>query len=128
MQYAEYLRPPFEPARDGERGFLMARKSYAHCAQPAKREIDIVGTGTEAHFVYSVAQLRPGRLIGGRGAEHQFGMAGNIFLAGLDCDVDPLFERPKVQGTGPGIVDQDDSSPAVGRRSDRRNVLHLEAQ
>ncbi len=77
--------------------------------------------------VEGFAQRRqPGR-IGRDEAEQQIGMAGEIFGAGLDREIDAALMRREEQRRRPGVVHDDADAARVRDLGDGRNVLHFEA-
>jgi hypothetical protein len=76
--------------------------------------------------VDSLDELRPRRPIGRYGAEHQVGMAADIFAAGLDYEIDALLECLEIERACPGIVHQHDHAMGMGSCCDRGHVLDLE--
>ncbi len=106
----------------------MAFEPHRERAQAAQPEINVVGTDAQSVVADEVLQLRVRRAVGGDGAEHDVGMAADIFGAGLDRQVDAVIERAVIDRGRPGVVHQDQRALVVGRRGDGGNVLHLERQ
>ena len=60
------------------------------------------------------------------GAEHDVGMAADIFGAGLHADVDATLQRTVKQRRRPGIVVDHERAAFMGHRRDGGNIGHLE--
>ena len=56
--------------------------------------------------MHRVAQALPCRLIGRYGAEHQVGMAADIFGRGLDREIHALLQGAEIERARPGVVHQ----------------------
>src|ERR1700757_5016302 len=97
MEHAGDFGALSEPARDLQSRLMVLRQPHAHRAQPAQAEIDVVGPDAEAERVHRIAQALPRCLVGRYGAEHDIGMAADIFGAGLDRQVDALVEGGEIE-------------------------------
>src|SRR5215472_7611695 len=95
MQDAQHLRPRFEPARDGQSRLLMPFEPYRQSAQTPQSEIGVVGTFALPGVAHRALEPRHSCRICGHGAEHDVGVAADIFRAGLDYHVDAMVERTK---------------------------------
>ena len=114
MEHARDFRPLGEPARHLHSRLMVMREPHAHGAQSAQAEIDVVGADAESHRVYRIGEPLPGCLVCRDGAEHHVGMAADILGAGLDREIDALFERTEIERARPGIVHQHHGAFGVG--------------
>ena len=128
VEHARDFRPGLQPARHGERILLVPLQPHRQCAQPAQREIDIVGAGAVAEIGGHRAHRQVHLLVGDDRAEHHVGVADDVFGRRVDRDIDAVLERAEQVGRGPGVVHQHLGAGFVRRRGDRRHVLHLEGQ
>ena len=106
----------------------MARQPNTKCPQAAQPEEHIVRSDMIAEIAVRFFQPGQCRLACCDGAEHEVGVAADVLRPGLDGEVDAVLQRPEKVRCGPGIVEQDGRAPALGHRSDRRNVHHFESQ
>ena len=106
----------------------MAVKPDAERAQAAQAEIDVVRPFAQAGQAHGVFQFRNRRRIGRDGAEHDVGVAADIFGAGLDDEIDTMIERPEIERRRPGIVHQHQRTIGMRGFGDRRHVLHFEGE
>ncbi len=83
----------------------MLLEPHRHGAQAAQREEDVVGADADDRAV-RCAFLSAGNAlrVGRHAAEHDVGVAADIFGAGLDRDVDAFLERLEIEWRCPGIV------------------------
>ena len=127
MHHPQHLRPPLQPARDRQAGLVVAPHADAQRAQAAQREIHVVRPDAQAGGVDEVLERRQRPGIGRHAAEHDVGVAADIFGAGLDRQVDAFVEGAEIQRRAPGVVGQHHGALVVGDLGDGRDVLHLEA-
>ncbi len=128
MQHAQDLRPLFKPARDLQSSLMLVRQPHTHAAQPALRQVGVVGSNAQAELVLGIAQALPVVGVGRHRPEHDVGMATDIFGAGLDREVDAFLECAEIERRCPGIVHQHDRAAGMGGSGNRRDVLHFERQ
>ena len=75
-----------------------------------------------------IVQAGQRRSVGRHRADHDVGMAAEIFGAGMDREVDAEIERAEIERARPGIVHEHEGAFGMRRRGNRRDVLHLETQ
>ena len=126
MQHARDLGSGREPARHVEPRAMMLRQPHRERAQAAQREEDVIRAGTDAEQADAFGDLRPSLGIGRDGAEHDVGMAADIFGGGLHADVDALFERAVIERRRPGVVVDDERAARMRDLGDGADVGHLE--
>ena len=126
MQHAPHLRPLAQPAREGQRRLPVALEPHAQRAQPAQREIHVVGSHAQPHRGDGLFQPRPQRRIGRYGPEHHVGVPADVFGSGLNRQVDAFGECLEVQRRRPGVVHQDGQAALVRSGGDGGNVLHFQ--
>ena len=104
----------------------MLRQPHRQRPRAAQREVDVVGPGADAEQADGFLHHRPGLRIGRDGAEHDVGMAADIFGGGLHADVDAEFERAVKQRRRPGVVVDHQRTARMRDLRDGGDVGHFE--
>ena len=105
---------------------MVLRQPHRERAQAAQRQKHVVGSGADAEQPDRFGDQRPGLGVGRDRAEHDVGMAADIFGRGLHADVDALIQRAVIQRRRPGVVVDHERAARMRNRSDRGNVGHFE--
>ena len=105
---------------------MMLRKPHRQRTQAAQRQKHIVRSGADAEQPDRLRDHRPRLRVGRDGAEHDVGMAADIFGRGLQADIDALIERTMKQRGGPGVVVDHQRAACMRDRRDGRDVGHFE--
>ena len=104
----------------------MLRHPHRKRTQPPQRQEYVVGAGTDAEQINRLGDQRPCLGVGRNGAEHDVGMAADIFGRRLHADIDALIQRAMIQRRRPGVVVDDKRATCMRDRCDRGNVGHFE--
>ncbi len=88
MQDAGDLRPSGEPRGQRQALALGLAQTQLQAAQPTQGEEDILRPRAIGEKIEGRAQAREPAIIGGGEAEQQISVAGEIFGAGLDDEID----------------------------------------
>ena len=100
--------------------------SWCRCSRTSSvrrpRSASQASSGPAGLAEHAPGPLQPLGIGLGRGhrAEHQIGMAADIFGAGEDREIDAGRDRREEERRRPGIVEQGDEAPRLRRRADRR--------
>ena len=122
------LGPFRQPARHLKRRLLMPRRAARRgCASPASRDRRPRARRRDRDPHASWRPLADGFLVHGDGAEHDVGMAADIFRRRLDRHVGAMGERLEIERRRPSVVENDHRAGCMRGLGDGRNVLHLES-
>ena len=125
MQDLQHLGTAGEPACHFEARAIMLREPHRERAGAAQRQEDVVGPGADAKQADALGEQRPRLRVRRDRAEHDVGMAADIFGGGLHADVDTLVERAVKQGRRPGVVVDDERAPRMCDFGDGGDVAHF---
>ena len=117
MQHARDLRPPLQPAGEGERGSPVAGEADGERPQAAQAEIAVVRPGTDAEQRRRPPDRQERLLVGGDHPEHRVGVADEILGRRLDRDVHPVAERLEVAVRPLQVLSSIETAPCGTRRS-----------
>ena len=104
----------------------MLRQPHRQRAQTADRQEHVIRSGANAEQLDRVGHQRPGLGIGRDRAEHDVGVAADIFRCRLHADVDALLQRAVKQRRGPGVVVDHERAARMCDRGDRGDIGHFE--
>src|SRR4051794_34507615 len=107
MQHPVNFRTGGEPSCDLQPGALMLREPNRKRPQATYRKENVVRSSADAKELDGVRYHRPALGIRRNRAEHDVGMAADIFGGGLDADIDALIERAVKQRRRPRVVIND---------------------
>ena len=116
-----------EPCRQRQSLPLRLAQPQIHRAQAPERQKHILGARRNAHqFGASMQPVEP-FLIGRDEAEQEVRVAGKIFGASFEGDVDAMRVRREEQRRRPGVVHDDAGAAGMRGLGDSGDVLDLEA-
>ena len=104
----------------------MLRQPHRERAQTADRQEHVIRSGANAELLDRFGHQRPGLGVGRDRAEHDVGVAADIFGRGLHADVDALLQRAVKQRGSPGVVVDHERAARMRDRGDRGDVGHFE--
>ncbi len=127
MQHAQDFRPFSSQRATRKPDCCGARAARAMVRKPRSAKKHVVGPDAQAHRLHHSLERRQSFGVCRHAAEHDVGMAADIFCAGLDRQIDAFFEGAGIKRRRPGIVHQHYRAFIVRDACDGGNVLHLEA-
>ena len=127
MDHPRDLGPFRQPTRNLKRRLLMPRQPHAEAAQTPQAEIDVLRPDAETEILMRLGDRSQGFLVHGDGAEHDVGMATDIFRRRLNGHVGTMGERLEIERRRPSIVENDHRAGSVRGLGDGRDVLHFES-
>ena len=125
MQHPGNFRPGRQPARNLQPRLFLRAKTQMQGAQPAQRQRRVIGTGADGEGVEGRAQLLRPMGVGGDQADQQIGVAGEIFGAGVNREIDSMRMGREEQGRRPGVVEDNADIFLMRGGGDGGHILHL---